>query len=65
MRLPESKPTGMSTMGATGLLIIAGVIFGFISPWWLILSAPFIISGVGIEAGKTDAIYREDRNQKN
>ena len=52
-------------MGATGLLIIAGVIFGFISPWWLILSAPFIISGVGIEAGKTDAIYREDRNQKN
>ena len=62
MKLPESKPTGMSTMGATGLLITAGVIFADLSAWWLILSILLIISGIGIEAGSPDAIYRKNRN---
>ena len=45
MKLPEVKhATGVTTIGLTGITILAGVIFANISPWWLILSVFCIIS---------------------
>ena len=51
MRFPESK-TSLTTLGLTGNLILAGVIFKFLNPWWLVLAGFFIISAVGHEVGK-------------
>jgi hypothetical protein len=45
----------------TGITILAGVIFADLSSWWLILSFIFIMMGVGLEAGTTDAIHRKNR----
>lgn len=52
MRIPTENRIGLSSTGVTGNLIIAGVIFGFISPWWLILGGLLVLSAVGIEVGK-------------
>ena len=52
MKLPEVRnSTGLTTVGLTGVTILAGVIFADLNPWWLILSAFFIISAVGHEHG--------------
>jgi hypothetical protein len=62
MKLPEVKDaTGVTTIGLTGITILAGVIFADLSSWWLILSFIFIMMGVGLEAGTTDAIRRKNR----
>ena len=62
MKLPEVKhATGVTTIGLTGITILAGVIFANISPWWLILSIYCILSAIGLEAGTTDAIHRKNR----
>jgi len=38
MKLPEVKDaTGVTTIGLTGITILAGVIFADLSSWWLIL----------------------------
>ena len=52
MKLPSEK-TGLTTAGLAGCVVLAGVVFGAISPWWLIASAFLILTGVGIESGKT------------
>lgn len=49
MYIPKQK-TGLTTCGATGLIILAGVIFAEISPWWLIVGGFFILAGIGLEA---------------
>ena len=47
------KPrTGITTLGATGVTILAGVIFADLSPWWLIAGILLILSAIGHEAGK-------------
>jgi len=51
MKIPENR-IGLSTTGLTGNLVIAGVIFGFLNPWWLILGTLLIFSAIGIEVGK-------------
>jgi len=51
MKLPSEK-TGLTTIGLAGNVVLAGVVFGFLNPWWLILSAFLILSGIGIESGK-------------
>lgn len=51
MRLPENK-TSLSTLGLTGNVILAGVIFAGLNPWWLVLSIILIISAFGNETGK-------------
>jgi hypothetical protein len=62
MKLPEVKDaTGVTTIGLTGITILAGVIFADLNSWWLILSFIFIMSGVGLEAGTTDAVHRKNR----
>jgi len=50
MRIRESK--GISTLGLTGVVILSGVIFAGLNPWWLILSALIILSAIGYESGK-------------
>lgn len=48
-----NKPrTGITTVGAVSTLVIAGVIFGDLNPWWLLLAIPMTLSAVGIESGK-------------
>ena len=47
------KPrTGITTLGATGVVILSGVIFTDLSPWWLMAGFFFIFSAIGHEAGK-------------
>ena len=53
MRLPENKNrTGITTVGATGLLILSGVIFADMSSWWLVLAIMLIISAIGLESAE-------------
>jgi len=63
MKLPEVKhATGVTTIGLTGITVLAGVIFAGLNPWWLIISIFCIISAIGLEAGtSTDAIHRKNR----
>jgi len=51
MKLSSGEKTGISTVGATHIIILAGVIFAGISPWWLILSAFLFLSAIGHEHG--------------
>jgi fatty-acid desaturase len=51
MKLPNEK-TGLSTVGLAGCIVLAGVIFGSLNPWWLVLAGFFIISAIGHEIGK-------------
>lgn len=54
MKLPVNENrTGLSSLGLAGCLVLAGVIFNFLSPWWLIASIFLIIMGVGLESGKS------------
>ena len=51
MKLSSGEKTGITTVGATHIIILAGVIFGGLNPWWLLLSAFFFASAVGHEHG--------------
>ena len=51
MRFPENR-VGLTTIGLTGNLIIAGVIFQTINAWWLILGVVLVMSATGIEVGQ-------------
>jgi hypothetical protein len=53
MKLQETpQRTGLSTIGLAGVTVLAGVVFNFLSPWWLIASAFLILVGVGLESGQ-------------
>ena len=48
------EKTPQKTLGLNGLsiasnVILAGVVFGAISPWWLMLSIPLLFTGLGME----------------
>jgi len=51
MKIPENR-IGLSTTGLTANVILAGVIFAGLNPWWLVLSILLIFSAIGIEVGK-------------
>jgi hypothetical protein len=51
MKLSSGEKTGITTAGMTGITILVGVIFAGLNPWWLTLSAFFIISAIGQESG--------------
>ncbi len=63
MKLPEVKhATGVSTIGLTGVTILAGIIFADLNTWWIIISLLCILSAIGLEAGTTEnALHRKDR----
>lgn len=53
MKFPEvHNRVGLTTIGLTGNVILAGVIFAGLNPWWLVLAGFFIISAIGHEVGK-------------
>lgn len=53
MKLPETpKTSGIGTTGVVGSLLLAGVIWGQLNPWWLTLSILLIVSGIGQENKK-------------
>ena len=55
MKFPETNNrTGLSTIGLAGCVILAGVVFQVISPWYLIASAFLLLMGVGLESGKSN-----------
>ena len=45
--------TGISTTGAYGAIVLAGVVFDFLNPWWLTVSIFLWILAIGMEHGKT------------
>lgn len=56
MKLPDlnrvdvtARLRGLSTAGITGNVLLVAVIWGQLSPWWLILAVLLILSGVGFE----------------
>ncbi len=51
MKLSSGEKTGITTAGATGITILAGIIFANLSAWWLLLAVPFILSAMGHEFG--------------
>lgn len=51
MRITENSSIG--TMGLTGIVILAGVIWGGLNPWWLVLSSFLILAGIGSEVSKS------------
>lgn len=56
MRIPNLQSSGIGTTGATGLVILSGVIFANISLWWLALAIPLILGGIGQE-NRTNKFY--------
>jgi hypothetical protein len=48
MKIPSNK-TGITTLGATGITLMAGVIWADLSAWWLILAVLLILNAVGQE----------------
>lgn len=57
MRLPDlhkvdvtARMRGITTVGITGNILLVAVLWGQISPWWLILAILLILSGAGLES---------------
>lgn len=48
MMMPTNR-TGINSIGLAGCIILAGVVFDAINPWYLIVSAIFILTGIGLE----------------
>ena len=51
MKLTDNSSVG--TMGLTGIVVTAGVIWGQLSPWWLTLGVLLIVAGIGSESGRS------------
>jgi hypothetical protein len=64
MQIPKFQSSGVGTTGATGLLILAGIIFADLNPWWLILAIFFILSGIGQENRASKFYSTIERNTK-
>ncbi len=58
MRIPNLQSSGIGTTGATGLLLLAGVIFSNLNPWWLLLAVLLIAGGIGQE-NRANRFYSE------
>lgn len=51
MKLPEQPPytVGVNTPSLLGLSLLWAVMLNLISPWWLLLAAPSMFCGFGLE----------------
>lgn len=64
MRLPNLQSSGIGTTGATGLLILSGIIFSNLNVWWLVLAIPLILGGIGQENRANKFYSNIERNTK-
>lgn len=53
MKISTVEKIGLTSLGLTGNILLAAVIWGQLSAWWLILSILLILSAAGVEMGKT------------
>ena len=49
MKLTDNSSLG--TMGLTGIVVTAGVIWGQLSPWWLTLGVLLIVACIDSDSG--------------
>jgi len=54
MKLTYTDRIGLNTTGTYGAIILAGVVFDFLSPWWLIPSIFLWATAVGWEKGTSE-----------
>ena len=54
MRMSLNEKIGLTSIGLAGNLILAGVIWGAISPWWLIISVVLLLAATGFEVGTSN-----------
>jgi len=52
MKFPNTS-NGIGTLGLIGIVIVAGVIWGALSPWWLTLGIFLTLAGIGDEAKRS------------
>lgn len=64
MKFPTVQSSGIGTTGATGLVILSGVIFADISAWWLVLSVFLILIGIGQENRANKFYENLEKNMK-
>ena len=50
MMIPKQK-TGITTIGALGVSMVIMIGTNFISPWWLLIAIPCVMSAIGLESG--------------
>jgi len=52
MKFPNTS-NGIGTLGLIGIVIVAGVIWGALNPWWLTLGIFLTLAGIGDEAKRS------------
>lgn len=50
MKITNSNRSGLNTIGLTGVVLMSAVVWGQLSPWWLLLAISLILSGSGLES---------------
>ena len=51
MKLSYTDRIGLNTIGTYGAIVLAGVVFDFLSAWWLIPSIFLLLAALGWEKG--------------
>jgi hypothetical protein len=51
MRIQKTiyKTQGINSIGITGAVVLAGVVFGTLTPWWLAVALPALFLSTGYE----------------
>jgi hypothetical protein len=64
MRIPNSNRSGISSIGLAGGIILAGIVFGELSSFWVPMSVVLLIIGTGLESGRTSVSQLGFKNKK-
>ncbi len=54
MKISYTDRIGLNTTGTYGAIILAGVVFDFLNPWWLVPSIFLWATAVGWEKGTSE-----------
>jgi hypothetical protein len=59
MKLPDPQnqiyTVGFNSLSATAIVLLTGIVFNAISPWWLLLQIPLALTGFNCEVRRTVA----------